>query len=184
MNPHNGSACGLSGNCIHTTCHSNECTRIGLKQCPCPKSIERSECITCCLDDESGCLPSKELTTNLIQNNTELFQKLSKESKTDQAISNYRSSKICVGEQCMNLFFRSFASGDYCVYKGQLGICLKKFVCYVPSKRQQYPTIRRITDTASTSSGLNGQFSIYCLLNVTKYVLFVSLCYSFVIFFR
>lgn len=131
------------------------------------------------MDNQAECLPSKELTKKLIENNTELFQKLFKES--DRANSDCGSSKICAGKQCINLLFRSFQNEDYCLYKGQLGFCLKNYVCYVSNKKQQFPTIRRIT---STVSGLNKPFSIYHLLNVTKCVLFVSLCYSFVISFR
>lgn len=114
-------SCGYFGECVSNTCHSVECTRLGLTECACKES-RKSRCETCCQVNETECISSKIASTSVLQNVT-VFNNVENHEKLFDKVANMEEKTFCFGERCLNLTFSFWNAYNYCVHYGEIGYC-------------------------------------------------------------
>ncbi|CAG2067254.1 unnamed protein product [Timema podura] len=121
-------SCGLLGRCLSGDCHNIECTRLGLKECPC--KYPENHCGTCCLSHEGTCIPAIHLTEPAIRSGNVSLISLRQPPSTAPPYS-IRTVKVCHFTNCLNVSFRIWEKGGFCVHLGKLGVCSKDGLCDV-----------------------------------------------------
>nr|CAD7394917.1 unnamed protein product [Timema cristinae] len=121
-------SCGLLGRCLSGACHNIECTRLGLKECPC--KYPENHCGTCCLSHEGTCIPAIHLTEPVIRSGNVSLISLRQPPSTAPPYS-IRTVKVCHFTNCLNVSFRIWEKGGFCVHLGKLGVCSKDGLCDV-----------------------------------------------------
>nr|XP_022914067.1 disintegrin and metalloproteinase domain-containing protein 10-like isoform X1 [Onthophagus taurus] len=110
--------CGIFGTCIGNECHSYDCTRVGLKECVCPKQID-GYCRHCCIIN-GNCTTATYASQQMLKQ-SKIVLESSKKYSGNKLTTNVT---ICNREEiCFKLDFRQYQSMSVCTLFGKVGIC-------------------------------------------------------------
>ncbi|XP_056639760.1 disintegrin and metalloproteinase domain-containing protein 10-like [Diorhabda sublineata] len=168
--------CGINGYCRGNICHSDECTRIGLEECPCPKTANTTSCRTCCFSKSSPHLPcssANDITKVLIDSDYSVFKKL--QSYVSKQLMNIKYGffeTYCQNNECVKLYFKNVSVGNFCTLFGKLGDCGNNG-CEIHNQPPIYKTIQR------RSIGTNKISSLDTILIVLFFIHLYSINISY-----
>uniref|UniRef100_A0A6P7GKF4 Uncharacterized protein LOC114337894 isoform X2 n=1 Tax=Diabrotica virgifera virgifera TaxID=50390 RepID=A0A6P7GKF4_DIAVI len=168
--------CGVNGYCLGNQCHSEECTRVGLEECSCPKGLNVTNCRTCCFSKTNStltCSLSNEITRYAVKLDRGILQHLKKQPHKNklQNVKYGFYETYCDGSECIQLYFRSVQFGEFCTSFGKLGNCSVNNVCEIQEKLFVYTGIfdKRLLRSGGILK-INHGFNALFVLYLAKYI--------------